>query len=79
MADGTLGRAMAASRMISVSGYREIARKTGSAPTSKTSDDETMTLYKKVLAAFHTASEERNERMSTGIKSTIVFHFLQVK
>lgn len=78
--DGTqLGRAMAASRMITVSGYREIARQAGSAPTSKTSDDEIMNLYQKVLTAFRTVSEERNERIPAGIKNTIAFHFLQVK
>lgn len=74
-----LDRAMAASRMITVGGYREIARQTGMAPTSKTSDDEIINLYQTVISAFRSVSEERNEKIPAGIKNTIVFHFLQVK
>lgn len=62
-----------------VDGYRRLAGQLGTAPTSKTSDEEIIEMYKKVGTAFHLASERRGERLSAGVKNSIVFKFLQVK
>lgn len=79
MKDGVLERATDAAHKTIIAGYREIARQTDLAPTSKTSDAEIITLYGKVLSAFHAASVERNERIPAGIKNAIALYFFQIK
>lgn len=68
-----------AAREIIIAGYREIARQIGRAPTSKTSDDEIIAIYRLVGTAFHEVAETRGERLSSGIKNSIVLYFLQIK
>ena len=62
-----------------VAGYREIAKQTGLAPTSKTSDAEILAMHQKVATAFHIAAEQKGERLSAGIKNAIVLTFLQIR
>lgn len=68
-----------ASREIIIAGYREIARQAECAPSSKTSDDEIIEIYQIVATAFHEVAEIRGERLSAGVKNTIVLKFLQLK
>jgi hypothetical protein len=63
---------------ILVKGYRRIAAANNIAPTSKTTDQKIIDIYKHVGSAFREASEARNEHIPAGHLNTIVLKFYQV-
>jgi hypothetical protein len=67
-----------ASKLI-VAGYRRVAAEQGCAPTHKTSDDQIVDIYRKVVSNFQKVAEKRGERLKAGLLNTIVLKFLQVK
>ncbi len=62
-----------------VGGYRMIAARQGCAPTSQTTDQEIIDIYKKVGTAFRQASEQGGEHLPAGTMNFIVWKFIQVK
>jgi hypothetical protein len=62
-----------------VAGYRHLAAYTGCAPTSKTSDQQIIEMYKLVGTAFRKAANQRGERLPGAILNYIVWKFLLVK
>ena len=61
-----------------VSRYRNIASANGIAPTSKTTDQKIIEIYKQVGSKFREVAENRNENLSAGYLNTIVLKFYQV-
>lgn len=61
-----------------ISGYRQLARHQSCAPTSKTSDEKIIEIYKKVGTAFREASKQRGEHIPAGTLNFIVWKFLQM-
>ncbi|MFC0127960.1 hypothetical protein [Ralstonia solanacearum] len=74
-----LERAHAAADPIIIAAYREIAQRSGGAPSAKTSDEEIVALYGRVGRAFAEVAKQRNERLSAGSINMLVLYFLQVK
>jgi hypothetical protein len=70
-------QAQEAARILIVGGYRRLAASQGCAPTSKTSDQKIIEIYRKVATAFRQAAEKRGERIRAGVMNFIVWHFLQ--
>jgi hypothetical protein len=64
--------------LLIVRGYRRLAEQRRCAPTSKTSDQEIISIYKKVLTAFRQASDQRGERLPAGTMNFIAWKFFQV-
>ena len=62
-----------------VKGYRNLAPQQGVAPSSATSDDEIIEIYKKFGTAFKVASHERGEHIPAGQLNFIVWKFFQLK
>jgi hypothetical protein len=63
---------------LTVNGYRRIAATNSCAPTSKTSDQKIIEIYRHVGSAFKEASKQRNEHIPAGYLNTIVLKFFQV-
>lgn len=61
-----------------INGYRNLANKNNCAPTTKTSDQQIIEIYKKVCSSFREASEARNEHLKADYLNTITFKFFQV-
>ena len=61
-----------------VSRYRNIASANGIAPTSKTSDQKIIEIYKQVGSKFREVAKNRNENLPAGYLNTIVLKFYQV-
>lgn len=59
-------------------GYRKIAKIRNCAPTNKTSDEEIISIYKKVGKEFKEASRAKGEHIPTKYLNTIVLKFLHV-
>ncbi|MEX3901077.1 hypothetical protein [Paraburkholderia sp. BR10954] len=70
-------RARKAADPLIVASFREYGRQYGLAPTSKTSDQEILDIYQRVLTAFHQVATERGERLNAGIKNHIALYFFQ--
>lgn len=68
-----------ASGVLIVTGYRALASQHGCAPTSATSDQEIIRVYRMVASAFHEASQKRGEHIPAGTINYIVWKFLLVK
>src|SRR5439155_12043692 len=49
----------------------------GCAPTSKTSDQKIIEIYRKVATAFRQAADKRGETIPAEVMNHIVWHFLQ--
>lgn len=62
-----------------VGGYRELAAQNGCAPTSKTSDQQIVEMYKKVGTAFRQVAIQRGELIPAGVLNHIVLKFLQIR
>lgn len=58
--------------------YRGLALQNNCAPTKKTSDQEILMVYQKVLTAFRNAAAKKGEFIPANTCNYIVFHFLQI-
>ena len=74
-----LAQAQEVGEKLIVDGYRRLASQQGCAPTSATTDQEIIEIYKNVGTAFREASKQRGEHLPAGIRNFIVWKFLQVK
>ena len=63
---------------IIVDGYRSLGAKQGCAPTSMTSDQKIIEIYKKVNIAFKEASKRRGEVIPAPVLNFLVWQFYQV-
>lgn len=61
-----------------VAKYRDLAKHNNLAPTSKTSDEEILMIYKLVLNKFREASKEKGEHIKAVYLNHIAFKFFQV-
>jgi len=68
-----------ASAKIIVSRYRQLGRDSGQAPTAATSDEEIVSIYGKVIAAFREAGKQRGEHVRAVNLNAIVWQFLIMK
>ncbi len=63
---------------IIVDAYRSLGAKQGCAPTSLTSDQKIIEIYKKVNNAFKAASKKRGEPIPAPVLNFLVWQFFQV-
>jgi hypothetical protein len=69
--------AQEAAEVLIVGSYRRLAATQECAPTSKTSDEKIIEIYRQVVTGFREAAGQRGERIPAEVMNFIVWKFLQ--